>query len=124
MARSIYRGFSSFEFEKSKTFRLTDFELVKMDLLHHIFTKKGERVMMPTFGTEIPDLVFEPLDDITLGILEDELNAVFKYDPRVNVVEMVLDPDYDNNSVNVYVKLDYVELNGVDVLNLQFAFGQ
>jgi len=72
MARqNIYKGYSTFEFEKSKTLTLRDVELVKLDLLNHLFTQKGARVMMPTFGTIIPELVFEPLDEDTL----DELHS-------------------------------------------------
>lgn len=122
--RGLYKGYSSFEFEKSKNFQLTDIDLVKMDLLNHIFTRRGERPMMPTFGTSIPDLTFEPLDDDTLGILEDEINLVFSYDPRVEVLELKLDPQYDENAVMMYARIRYIEINQVDVLNLRFNFGQ
>ena len=69
MAGPIYKGYSSFEFQARDTFLLTDVELVKLDLLNHIFTRRGERVKMAQFGTRIPDLAFEPLDQETLDIL-------------------------------------------------------
>ena len=59
MAKGLYRGYSSYEYQNKKTFSVTDVELVKLDLLNHIFTRKGDRVMMPNFGTRIPDLAFE-----------------------------------------------------------------
>lgn len=107
----LYRGFNSHEFMTSRTFQLTDIDLVKSDILNHIFTKKGERLMMANFGTIIPELVFEPLDDTTLSILTDELLRVFKYDPRVELLEYAITPDFDNNSVVTRTKLLYVELN-------------
>lgn len=118
----LYKGFSSFEFERTKTFSLTDVELIKMDLLNHIFTRKGTRVMMPTFGTIIPDITFEPLDDETLETLEDELKTVFDYDPRVQLINMRIIPMYDQNTVYVTATLLYVELNMTDnfELNIQF----
>ena len=110
------------EYEKSKTFILTDVNLVKMDLLNHIFTRKGDRVMMSSFGTSIPDLVFEPLDETLLDLIEEELRAVFDYDPRVEVLEFNIDPQYDLNAVFVTAKLLYIELNTTAdfTLNLDF----
>jgi phage baseplate assembly protein W len=122
MARGLYRGFSSYEYEQKKTFRVSDLELVKLDLLNHIFTRRGERVMMPTFGTRIPDLAFEPLDDITLDILRNDLLEVFKFDPRVSVLDLTITPNVDANSVTATARLLYIELNLVDDLNLNIVF--
>ncbi len=119
---ALYKGYSSFEFERIKQFEINDVELVKLDLLNHIFTRKGQRVMMPTFGTVIPDLVFEPLDEETLEILEDELRTVFDYDPRVEIVSLELDVQADQQTVTVPVQLFYVELDIVDGFELNISF--
>ena len=84
----LYRGYSSFEYENNKTLKINDLELVKLDLLNHIYTRQGERVMMPTFGTRIPDLAFEPLDNVTLDILRNDLLTVFNFDPRVSILDL------------------------------------
>lgn len=118
----LYRGYSSFEFQASKTYKLTDMELVKMDLLNHIFTKRGERVMMPTFGTSIPEMAFEPLDESTLEIIENDLQQVFDYDPRVSLLNLAVVPNYDNNRVDVVARLYYVELNMTDDFELNIHF--
>lgn len=117
-----YRGYSSYEYEKNKTFKITDLELVKLDLLNHIFTRRGERVMMPTFGTRIPDMAFEPLDQITVDIIRNDLLAVFNFDPRVEVLDLSVLPNYDTNSVVASARLLYVELNMVDTLDLNIVF--
>lgn len=122
MATGLYRGYSSYEYQPHKTFSIQDIELVKLDLLNHIFTRKGERVMMPAFGTRIPDLAFEPLDPITLSILEEDLRMVIDFDPRVSLVEMKLLPSYDTGTVAATVKLMYVELNMIDTLDLNIQF--
>ena len=118
----LYKGFSSFEFQKTKSFSLRDIELVKMDLLNHIFTKRGERVMMPTFGTLIPELVFEPLDDNTVEIIEDELQFVFDFDPRVEVLSLEVRPDFERSSVTASAELFYVEFQQVDNFDLNIIF--
>lgn len=122
MARGLYRGYSSYEYQNSKTFNLTDVELVKMDLLNHMFTRRGERVMMPRFGTRIPDLAFEPMDDITLMVLEEDLRAVVNFDPRVELVNMRIIPSPDENRVVASLDLFYIELDMVDTLDLNITF--
>lgn len=119
----LYKGYSSFEFEKTGTFRVNDIELVKLDLLNHIFTRRGERLMMPTFGTIIPDLAFEPLDESTLEALRDDLETVFNYDPRVGLIDLAITPNYDTNSINVNVLLRYIELDQTEVLDFNVTVG-
>jgi len=122
MARNLYKGFSSFEFQTNKTFKLTDVEIVKMDLLNHIFTRRGERVMMSTFGTQIPDMVFEPLDDETVDVVNEELQAVFHYDPRVTLMAINVYPVYEENAIYASARLYYNELNVTDTFELNIQF--
>lgn len=122
MAKPLYKGFSSYEYQKTKSFTLTDIEIVKMDLLNHIYTRRGERVMMPTFGTRIPDLAFEPLDPLTLDILREDLLQVINFDPRVSLIGLDITPYYDQNTVVASARLLYVELNVVDTIDLNIVF--
>ena len=121
---SVYKGFSSFQFEENKQFSQTDLELVKTDLIAHIFTSKGSRVMMPTFGSLIPDILFEPLDAITTELIEDELRACFEYDPRVELLNFDMQVDADRSSVQASAKLFYIELDRTDTLDLNLQFEQ
>lgn len=122
ITQGLYRGFSSFEFQKRKTFSVQDIALVELDLLNQIYTQRGSRVMMPTFGTLIPSLTFEPLDTDTIEAVQDELVAVFNFDPRVNLLNMSVVPDYDNNTLTVTALLQYIELNVVQPFNLNIIF--
>lgn len=119
---TTYIGFSSYEFQKNKSFTLTDVQLVELDILNQIYTRRGSRVMMPTFGTVIPDMVFEPLDETTLAIIENELTGVFKYDPRVRMIALDVSPNYDGNSITATAILQYIELDVTQpfTLNIQF----
>lgn len=101
---------------------MNDVELVKMDILNHIFTRKGERVMMTEFGSIIPDLVFEPLDEETLDTLEVEIRRVLNADPRVALLDLTMDPLYDQNQVTVHIQVQYIELNIVGNIDLNITF--
>ena len=118
---SAYLGFSTNDWAKRRTFSLTDLELVKRDLLNHIYTIKGERVMMPNFGTRIPMLTIEPNDEETRKIVEDDLNEVFSYDPRVQLISLNVMTLPDNNAIIALADLFYVEFNVRDVLRIEVA---
>lgn len=119
---ALYKGFSSFEFQRKKTFRLNDIELVKLDILNHLFTRPGERVMMPNWGSIIPDLVFEPLDEQTLDIMVEDIERVMNFDPRVELIDLEVYPDFDNSSVEAHVKLLFIEFEIEDEMNLNIIF--
>ena len=121
MAAPRYRGFSTASFLSNNTFMLTGKELVKRDLVNHIYTIKGERPHMPDFGTRIPLIAFEPLDEQTIQAIREDLTQVFEYDPRVQLLDMVVTALPDNNAISVFIDILYVELNERETLKLEFA---
>jgi len=123
MKNNLYKGFSFKKFQKDKSFLMKDVDLVKEDLRNHIFTRYGERVKMANFGTRIPDMPFEQLELENLILIYEELENVFKYDPRVELLSLDIIPDFDNNIVLAYAELNYVELNINDRLDLKIEFG-
>ena len=58
-----FRGYSSVGTTFLSSVRY-DLDLAKQDLLNNFNTRKGERVMMPTFGSIVWDMLFEPLDEL------------------------------------------------------------
>ncbi len=115
--RSIYVG-GTFDTDLGKGFRRTGIELVKKDLLYHIFTRRGDRVMMPEFGTDIQDMTFEPNDAMTQNRILGEIQAVIDHDPRVELIQSVIEVDEDNYKISVEVVLRFIELEIVETLNL------
>lgn len=122
VTRNLYKGFSTQEFETNKSLVLRDVELVKRDLLNHIFTRRGERVKMPTYGTVIPDIIFDPLDEQTIEIIEQDLLTVVDFDPRVTLRSINIVPLYDDNVLVASLDLNYVELDFNDVLDIRLEF--
>ena len=118
MATTRYKGFSSVGWRKNKSFRLTDIELVKRDLMNHIWTAKGERVMMPNFGTRLPVLAFEQNDETTRAIVEKDLREVFEYDPRVRLLNLQVTNLPDNNAIVATADLLYLEFDVRDTLRI------
>lgn len=119
-----YHGFSTAQYLSTKqNMTLMGIATVKRDLMNHIFTRKGERLMMPRFGTTIPELVFEPIDSNTVQEVRDQLNYVFNYDPRIRVVDLAVYAVPDMNGIIASAVLQYVELNdAVDRFDLHIEF--
>lgn len=122
---ALYRGFSTAALisSRGKSFSTTDIETVKQDLLNHIYTIPGERVMFPDFGTRIPLLAFEPLDSTTIEIIKEDLTKVMTYDPRVRLVDIAILPLPDSNAIVALVDIEYLELGITETMKLEFAVG-
>lgn len=116
---ATYHGFSSENFIKNKTFGIADLETVKQDLMNHIYTPLGDRVMMPNFGTRIPFMVFEPNDETSRAIIEEDLRTVFEYDPRVNLLALEVVTLSDLNTIVAFADLFYIEFNVQDMLHIE-----
>lgn len=122
MDQVFYKGISFNRYQKDKSIMLKDSDLVKQDLLNFIFTRKGERVMMPRFGSRIPDLIFEPLDEQTLALIEEDVIEIVNYDPRIQPVNFSIEPEADRKAVNIKIEFLYVELNFNDTLDIRLEF--
>jgi phage baseplate assembly protein W len=77
-----YKGFSTTNPENRGS-KLYDFDLIKQNILNHFNTRKGQRVMNPTFGTIIWDTLMEPLTPQIQNLLTKDIEAICTADPRV-----------------------------------------
>lgn len=120
--RALYRGFSLHEYQRTGTTKLTDLDLVKLNILTHIYTSKGERLNMTTFGTRIPELLFEQLDQRVINAVTEDLTYVFAYEPRVKLNNLTVTPLYDRGAIIVEADLTYLELDVSEPFVLQLTF--
>jgi phage baseplate assembly protein W len=57
-------------------------------------TARGERVMRPEFGCAIWDLLFEPINANTLGLMAQAVReALAQWEPRATVEQVTVTPD-------------------------------
>lgn len=122
MTKTYYRGITLRGYDENKSLRRRNVELVKQDLLNHIFTRKGERVMMPMFGTRVPDMLMEPMDARSLSIIRNDLFEVFTYDPRVVLRDLQVVPLFDEKAVVALADLRYIELDFFDRMDIRLEF--
>lgn len=73
-----------------------DDELIKGNIKQILGTRRGERVMLPRFGTRLWEYIFDPIDDVTAHFLSTEIkDALREWEPRITVprVEIMQKPD-------------------------------
>jgi phage baseplate assembly protein W len=112
----MYRGFSTVG--RKKKFRLTDFELVRQDLINHFYIRKGEKLMNPSFGTIIWNVLHEPLTDSLKNVIAEDIKNIVSSDPRLAVDRVVI-TEYEQG-LQVDLELRYVQTNQTALMNLQF----
>ena len=83
---SKYYGYNTIG--ANKKFTLTDFDLIKRDLLNALLIKQGELPGRPEIGTEIWNYVFDGITDVNLKRIESSMRETIQRDPRVSVQDM------------------------------------
>jgi phage baseplate assembly protein W len=80
---------------------------VRSQIMHVIFTPKGQRIREPEFGTDLIRYIFEPNDEITWEEVKNEItDAVQTYVDNVNLDNIQIAKPDDNESA-IYVRIDY-----------------
>jgi len=115
---TLFKGFSTVDKVRAP-YTLTDADLVKRDLLNHFYTRIGERIMRPTFGSVIWDYLMEPEDPDTQEIIKDDIERIVASDPRVEFQETNL--TILDHTIQAEVKIKYVLLNSTDTLFLEYV---
>jgi len=87
-----------------------------------LLTAPGERVMRPFFGCRIWELLFEPINANTLGLMADAVReAIGRWEPRVDLEDVVLDADPAQQG-RVLINLTYRVRATNDRRNLVYPF--
>ncbi len=85
-----------------------------------VLTTPGEKFFNENIGSRISQSLFENIDEINASIIKDEIvNTIRNYEPRVELIEVFVSPDYDNYTFNVTIQYTIV---GIDVLPQQLTF--
>ena len=85
-----------------------------------ILTVPGERFFNPYIGSKVNALLFENMDASTASIIKSEIETTINnYEPRVDLIEVRVDPNYDDYEFIVNVSYYIV---GIDVSPQQLSF--
>lgn len=102
-----FKGFSTVN-KQWGNFKLYDIDLAKQDLLNELYTRKGERIMSPDFGSIIWDLLFDPMTDETILLIQEDMERILTKDPRLELKQLDVREDFDTQTIIVAIILNYV----------------
>lgn len=93
------------------------------DALHMVLmTAPGERLMRPFFGCRIWQLVFEPINANTLGLMAEAVReAVGRWEPRILLDDVRVVPASGDEGA-VFIHIDYTVRTTNDRRNLVYPF--
>jgi phage baseplate assembly protein W len=101
-----------------KKFTLTDFELIKRDLINAFNIRQGELPGRPAYGTALWDFVFESQDRTTEQAIYDEVQRVVGGDPRIYL--QTLSVYARNNGILIELSLSVVPSTDAERLAIFF----
>ncbi len=85
-----------------------------------VFTTPGEKFFQPTFGSRVSQMLFENMDEITSLSIRDEIeNSIRRFEPRVDLKSVQVNPDFDGNQYDVVITYQII---GADVSEQQLEF--
>ena len=77
---------------------------VKRGITNILLTSMFERLFQPELGSNLKDVLFEPIDEITTARIEREVrSAIDAWEKRAEVLNVFVDPDEEYNRYKVSV---------------------
>jgi phage baseplate assembly protein W len=117
---TTFIGFNTIN--QNKYFTLTDFELIKRDLLNAFNIRQGELVGRCAYGTTLFDMLFENLTQDTLTQIYAEIQRVAAGDPRIYISALEVFPQ--QNGLLLQLELTVVQTTDAQRLSVFFDQNQ
>ena len=115
----FYKGFSTVN-PTNRGSKLYDFDLIKQDILNQFNTRKGQRVMNPSFGTIIWDILMEPMTPQIKELLTQDITTICNFDPRTYPLEISI-KEYPQGFL---IEITLAMKNTNETSTLKLAFDQ
>jgi phage baseplate assembly protein W len=88
----------------------TGADAIKRSVRNLILTNFYEKPFRPGIGSSAVKLLFDNMSPLVSNFLENAIAEVIQnYEPRVQLVNVTVEPDYDNNGYTA--RLDFIVLN-------------
>lgn len=92
-------------------------EKVRSQLMHIVFTPKGQRIRNPEFGTDLIKYIFDQNDGMTWEAVKTEVSeSVTRWATNINLKDIRVVKSEEDDS-QVFVRLDYSVTEGNKTTN-------
>lgn len=90
---------------------------VKSQLMHIVFTPKGQRIRNPEFGTDLIKYIFEQSDDVTWESVKTEVSeSVKRWTDNISLNNIQIVKNEEDES-EIFVRMDYSVSDGNKITN-------
>lgn len=109
----ISDGFQNFYVDANESLK----DKVRSQLMHIVFTPKGQRIRNPEFGTDLIKFIFEQNDSIVWETVKNEVSeSVKRWASNITINDIQVVKNEENES-EIYVRLDYSVSEGNKLTN-------
>lgn len=89
---------------------------IKSQILHVLFTPKGQKLRDPDFGTDVIKYIFSPSDSITFNNLKSDISEqISKYVPSVVFRDISIYKDEEDGNIVVMVEYGMSKGNKTEI---------
>lgn len=100
---------------------IKDANAIARSVKNIVFTLPGEKFFNPNFGSNITASLFENIDGFSASVIRDEIKtSIENYEPRVKLIDVTVDPQYDDYTFNVIIQYEIIGVN-IPPQQLEFA---
>jgi hypothetical protein len=101
-----------------------DIKAIENSIRNIFTTKKGQKILNPDFGYSLEQYLFTQITQANAKAMgNDILNGITKYEPRIEVSNITVTPNYDQNLYQVAVYYTILELNKQNIINIIAQLG-
>jgi phage baseplate assembly protein W len=113
----INEGFQHFYVDANSSIN----EKVRSQLMHIVFTPKGQRIRNPEFGTDLIKFIFDPNEGMTWEAVKNEINeSVKRWTDNMSIRDIQVVKNEEDES-EIFVRLDYSVTEGNNTVNDSIA---
>lgn len=126
-SRSLLGRGPAFPFSRSETGGLSykeDIERINQSLFILFETPKGDRLMMPEFGSDLHKYRFDPLDKVLMERIRYTITEdIRRWEPRISLtsIEFLADQTAIDNST-LYISISYRIINTDVIANYVYPY--
>lgn len=95
-----------------------DVDAIYNSIENIVLTTQGERRMLPSFASNIKQLLFEPIDETTARLIaESLLDAIVTWENRIEVTGFDIQPLYDANQYKCRLKFNIQSSDNIEAID-------
>ena len=85
-----------------------------------IFTVRGEKPFEPSLGSNVSNLLFENMNQLTANAIKSEIeDTINTFESRVSLNRVKVEANYDDNAFDVLIEYNII---GIDASTQQLSF--